>query len=94
MGPARQPFLLARDLTDAIPADRHPPSLSTITPAPVELGTASPPPVHCARTLTRQPALSCLIPGVVRHHRRRCAPRRRQLVFGCFPTRVLIKGTA
>jgi hypothetical protein len=28
MGLARQPFLLARDLTGVIPADRHPPSLS------------------------------------------------------------------
>jgi hypothetical protein len=66
MGPTRQPFLLARDLTDAIPTDRHPPSLSTITPAPVELGTASPPCALCSHPHTAaRPEPS---------HPRRCAP--------------------
>jgi hypothetical protein len=49
--------------------------------------------MHSARTLTRQPASSRLVPGVVRHHRCRCAPRRCLLVFGRFPPRAPIKGT-
>jgi hypothetical protein len=83
MGPTRLPFLLAHDLTGTIPADCYPPpslSLTAITPAPVELGTASPP-MHCASALTRQPAPSDLIPGAVRHYCRRCAPRRRSLAL-------------
>jgi hypothetical protein len=53
----------------------------------VKLGTAPHPSSLCSH-----PEPSHLWP--VRHHHRRCAPRRCQLVFGRFPPRTPIKGTA
>jgi hypothetical protein len=95
-GPRLSALSPRRDLTGAIPTDPHPPSLSHhhYSYASEVRHRSAPPPVHCARIPSQQPTPSRLIPGAVRHHRRRCAPRRRQLVFSRFPPRAPIKGTA